>query len=53
MKRNVGNLDKILRVIVTNTIGWWGYLGFIPLIGGLIGYCPLYSILGISTTKKQ
>ena len=62
MKRNVGNLDKILRVIVglalislsvTNTRGWWGYLGFIPLIGGLIGYCPLYSILGISTTKKQ
>ena len=62
MKRNVGNLDKILRVIVglalislsvTNTIGWGGYLGIIPLIGGLIGYCPLYSILGISTTKKQ
>ncbi len=27
----------------------WGYLGIIPILTGLIGNCPLYSLLGIST----
>lgn len=31
------------------TIGVWGYLGAIPLLTGLIGSCPVYTILGIST----
>jgi hypothetical protein len=31
----------------------WGYLGIIPLATGLIGSCPFYSILGISTRPRQ
>lgn len=27
----------------------WGYLGLIPLITGLVGSCPLYTVFGIST----
>lgn len=27
----------------------WGYLGLIPLLTGLIGSCPLYTVLGFST----
>ncbi|NLY63890.1 MAG: DUF2892 domain-containing protein [Alcaligenaceae bacterium] len=65
MNKNVGGIDKILRIIVgvvlivlaiTGTIGWWGYLGVIPLATGLFGYCPIYSIIGCKTgcplTKK-
>ena len=31
---------------------WWGWIGVIPLATALIGWCPLYSVLGISTCKK-
>ena len=27
----------------------WGYLGVVPIVTGLIGSCPLYTLLGIST----
>jgi hypothetical protein len=27
----------------------WGFLGLIPLATGLLGNCPLYSVLGVST----
>lgn len=63
MKANVGGIDKILRVVVglalvglaaTDTVGVWGWIGVVPLATGLIGWCPLYPLLGLSTcpTKK-
>ena len=61
MKRNVGNADKTIRIAVglilivlalLGTIGWWGYLGIIPLLAGVVGNCPLYTLLGISTWKR-
>ena len=61
MKRNVGNLDRIIRIAIglvlvglalTGSIGWWGYLGIIPLLAGVVGNCPLYTLLGISTCKR-
>jgi hypothetical protein len=27
----------------------WGFIGFLPLLTGAVGTCPLYSLLGIST----
>lgn len=35
-------------------IGYWGYIGIIPLLTGLISSCPLYTLFGINTcsTKK-
>ncbi len=59
MKKNVGNVDKTIRIIlgigiIVMGIGfqsWLGIIGVIPLITGIIGYCPLYSIFGISTCK--
>ena len=32
-----------------DVIGAWGWLGVIPLLAGLFRYCPLYSLLGISS----
>lgn len=55
---NVGSLDRWLRIIIgallitlaaTNTLGAWAYIGVVPLLTGLIKWCPLYSLLGIQT----
>lgn len=62
MKFNVGGIDRILRVVVglvliglaaTGKIGWWGWLGVIPLATGFIRFCPLYPLLGINTCAKD
>lgn len=64
MKINVGGIDRILRILVglvlialaaTGVIGWWGYIGVMPLATGLFRVCPAYSLLGVSTCplKKQ
>lgn len=31
----------------------WGYLGIIPLVTGLVGSCPLYTLFGISTCSMS
>jgi len=58
MKTNEGTLDRGLRVAaglvllgltLGGTIGPWGYLGIVPLATGLVGMCPLYTLLGINT----
>lgn len=58
MQKNVGGLDKIVRVsaglvlitlAVLDLIGPWGWLGLIPLLTGMIGICPLYSLIGINS----
>lgn len=62
MKFNVGGVDRIVRVVLgvglialalTGTIGWWGWLGVIPLATGLLRFCPLYPLLGINTCGKK
>jgi len=56
--KNVGGIDKILRIIVglvllslvfigPQTV--WGWVGIVPLFTGLFGMCPLYKILGLNT----
>ena len=62
LKQNEGNIDRALRIIVglvlismvffglkTN----WGWIGLIPLITGIVGSCPVYSVLGLNTLKKN
>lgn len=58
METNEGSVDRVLRIIVGFTLialaligpkTPWGYLGMVPLFTGLIGTCPLYSVLGLST----
>lgn len=56
--KNEGNLDRILRVVVGAAVislvfigpqTAWGWVGLVPLITGLVGNCPVYSLLGINT----
>jgi len=45
----VGAGLALVGLALTGTIGLWGYIGVVPLLTGLSGSCPLYSLLGIST----
>ena len=61
MKTNEGNTDRIIRIALAVVIfglglaaqSWLGLIGFIPLLTGLVGWCPLYSIFGLSTCPMK
>ncbi len=62
LKRNEGNLDRIMRVVLglvlislvfIGPMTAWGWVGLVPLITGLVGSCPIYSILGLSTNAAK
>jgi len=60
MQLNVGKPERVIRVIVGLAIigagfyyqSWWGAIGLIPVFTGIVGWCPPYQLLGISTNKK-
>jgi hypothetical protein len=56
--RNEGTIDRVLRVVAGAALVSlvfvgpetpWGWIGLVPLVTGLVGNCPVYSLLGIST----
>ncbi|HKJ20992.1 MAG TPA: DUF2892 domain-containing protein [Woeseiaceae bacterium] len=56
--KNEGKVDRILRVglglgllslVFIGPQTAWGWVGVVPLVTGLVGNCPLYSILGINS----
>ena len=60
MKKNMSNLDRVIRIVVgvailslilflSGGIRWIGLLGLIPLVTGIFGFCPLYAIFKIKT----
>ncbi|PMS19828.1 DUF2892 domain-containing protein [Trinickia dabaoshanensis] len=62
MTRNVGTIDRIIRIVVgvavlsqpvllQGSLRWLGLIGLIPLVTGLVGWCPAYSLLGISSCE--
>lgn len=63
---NVGAVDRTLRVIAglvliaaalgvygPGTATPWGWIGLIPLATGVVGFCPLYRLLGLNTCARQ
>lgn len=60
MKKNVGNIDKAVRIVLglglivfaLVTKNWWGFIGIVPLLTAFMNYCPVYSLLNVSTTAK-
>ena len=60
MKQNVGNVDKIIRLIIGIVIAglgiyfksWWGLVAIVPLATATCSVCPLYGPLRISTKKE-
>ena len=63
MSNNVGTTDRIVRVVVGLLLiafaiplgfpqtgwNWFGWIGVVPLLTGLLGTCPAYSLIGLST----
>lgn len=56
MKKNVGTLDRGLRIIggiallsLAANGSMWGLVGIVPLLTGILGWCPPYQMLGINT----
>ena len=41
----------LIGLAVAGRVGAWGYLGVIPVMTGLLGSCPLYTLFGIGTCK--
>jgi hypothetical protein len=62
LPRNEGTLDRVLRVSVGIVIlslvfvgpqTPWGLVGLIPIATGLLGSCPLYTVLGLRTCPVE
>ncbi|WP_066554462.1 YgaP family membrane protein [Croceicoccus bisphenolivorans] len=62
MPCNEGKIDRALRVLVGLVLialvfvgpqTAWGWLGLIPLLTGLFGFCPLYGLIGVNTCKSE
>jgi hypothetical protein len=58
MKKNTGSADRILRIVIglgllsITVIGpktLWGLIGIIPIITASFSFCPLYTVIGMST----
>jgi len=62
LPRNEGAADRVLRVVVglgllslvfVGPQAPWGWIGVVPLVTGLIGSCPLYTLLGLNTCPMK
>lgn len=64
MKKNEGSLDRLIRLIIglivlslwfflSGSAKYWALLGLIPLLTSLLGWCPLYALLGVNTLGKK
>jgi hypothetical protein len=63
MSRNVGTVDRIIRIVIGLVLiayaipfgfpstgwNWVGWIGVVPIVTAFIGNCPAYSLLGMST----
>lgn len=61
MKLNVGSADRVARIAggvvliglaASGAVGPWGYIGIVPLLTGLVRFCPAYSLLGVNTCSS-
>ena len=64
MKTNEGVADRVIRMaagylilsaffIIDGNARWFTLLGIVPLLTGLFGYCPLYTVLGVRTCAAE
>ena len=63
MTANVGMIDRVIRIIVGILLiafamrvgfpetgwNWIGWIGVVPILTAIFGYCPAYSVVGLST----
>jgi hypothetical protein len=67
-RKNIGMPDRAARIIIgiillsiiplaftgpKTTLAFLGFIGIIPLLAGIFGYCPPYDLLGINTYRRE
>lgn len=66
MSRNIGTIDRVIRIVIglffiayAIPVGfpdtgwnWTGWIGIVPLATAFMGFCPAYTVVGLSTCKK-
>lgn len=65
MTINVGTVDRYVRVVLglvliayalyyqASPYSWLGWIGVVPILTGVFGTCPVYSILGMNTCQTN
>lgn len=62
MIKNLGGADRSARVAVglgllslvfVGPQSPWGWVGLVPLITAIVGWCPVYSLFGVKTCKTH
>lgn len=60
MQKNVGSTDKVIRMVLAaglfslffileGDLKYLSLVGFVPLLTGMVSFCPLYKIVGVCT----
>lgn len=61
MHANVGGIDRVLRIVVGLALislvfvgpqSLWGLVGIVPILTGLVRFCPVYPLFGINTCPR-
>lgn len=61
MKTNVGSVDRVIRIVIGLALlgagfylkSWWGLIGLLPILTGIVRYCPAYLPLGLNTCATK
>ncbi len=67
MHANVGMIDRIVRVIIGLLLiayaipigfpatgwNWVGWIGVVPILTAIVGICPAYNVIGLSTCARR
>ena len=62
MTANIGTIDRYVRIVVGLALlalvfvgpkTLWGLVGIVPLLTGLVRFCPAYCIAGVGTCRRS
>ena len=61
MLSNIGIIDRLIRTVLAFAMvfgsiyfgGLWAILGVVMLLTAVIGWCPIYAVFRLTTTKEQ
>ena len=61
MKTNIGNADRIIRLIAGLALlgagyyfkSWWGLVGLVPILTAIFRFCPAYLPIGLNTGASK
>jgi len=64
MQKNMGMVQRIIWIVAglaliawavmgSGDYNWIGWVGVVPLLTGLIGWCAINAVLGINTAEKR